>query len=422
MSTFLQQLEKDSQSLMQLWNPELRQKAYAAFLNQGLPSTKLESWRYTSLQKMAELPFESKSSVHQAELPSLEKRCRITLINGQFSREHSSLHLPAGVEFKPLSEALKNGLQLEALATTPENALNNLNTAFFLDGAYLRISANTQVEEVLEILCIQDASHLQAFYPKNVIELESAAYAHVQERYISLHHECYLMNASTEIKLGDNAELHYYRSQEEDKKAFHLSSVRVSQKRNSRFYSYGLFLGSGLNHNHLQSSLKEEGAECNLLGLYLGGETQHLDNYTLIDHATPHCRSNELYKGILEEEASASFQGHILVQPHAVKTESRQLNKNLLLSPKASVNTKPLLEIYNNDVKCNHGATIGKLDEKQLFYLRSRGLDAQEAKSLLTLAFASDWLSEIKQDLLFKEFRCRILTHFFPKTVLSPLP
>jgi Fe-S cluster assembly protein SufD len=216
------------------------------------------------------------------------------------------------------------------------------------------------------------------------------------ESYVGLESGVYFTNAVTEIVAGDNAILDHYKLQRESLRAFHVATLQAHQSRHSTFSTHSISLGGGLVRNDVNVVLAGEGCECTLNGSYMVKDRQHVDNHTLIDHAQPHCTSRELYKGILDDHASGVFNGRIIVRPGAQQTDARQTNKNLLLSEDALVNTNPQLEIHADDVKCAHGATIGQLDTDALFYLRSRGIDLETARHILTYAFASDIISRIK--------------------------
>jgi Fe-S cluster assembly protein SufD len=233
-------------------------------------------------------------------------------------------------------------------------------------------------------------------HPRNLIVAGAGSQFTLIESHVGLNSGSYFSNSVTEIVAGEDSVIDYYRLQRESETGFHISSVHVVQERNSNFSAHSLSLGAALARNDFRVVLDAEGAECALNGLYAAQGRQHIDNHTWIDHAKPHCTSRELYKGILDHKSSAVFDGKILVRKDAQKTNSRQTNKNLLLSTEALVNSTPRLEIFADDVKCTHGATIGQLSEDELFYLRSRGIDGQTARTLLTYAFASDILSTVR--------------------------
>ncbi|HYM09759.1 MAG TPA: Fe-S cluster assembly protein SufD, partial [Bryobacterales bacterium] len=233
-------------------------------------------------------------------------------------------------------------------------------------------------------------------HPRNLILVARDAQASFIETYLSLSDAAGFTNAVTEIVAGENAVVEHYRIQQENPRAFHIATVQIYQDRSSSFTSHNISLGAALARNDVNTVLDAEGAECTLNGLYMADGERHVDNHTSLDHAKPHCSSREVYKGILDGKATAVFNGKIIVRKDAQKTDAKQTNKNLLLSPDSTINTKPQLEIYADDVKCTHGATIGQLGEELIFYLRSRGIGLNEARSLLTYAFASDVTARMK--------------------------
>jgi Fe-S cluster assembly protein SufD len=247
-------------------------------------------------------------------------------------------------------------------------------------------------------------------HPRNLIIAEEGSQATIIENYSGKKSDHpYFTNTVTKITAGTGAVLNHYKLQDEVETAFHLSSLEVEQKRDSSFSSYNLSLGALLARHEIQSNLLAEGADCLLNGLYMGHGRQHVDNQTYIDHIKPHCTSRELYKGILDDKAHGVFNGQILVRHGAQKTQSSLTNNNLLLSQEALIDTKPLLEIFADDVKCSHAATIGRLAEDQVFYCRSRGIDKELSRHLLTYAFASEILHGIKIQTLKTELEKIIL-------------
>jgi Fe-S cluster assembly protein SufD len=233
-------------------------------------------------------------------------------------------------------------------------------------------------------------------HPRNLVVAGVGSQATVVESYLGLEEELYFTNAVSEIAAGERAVLDHYKVQHESREAFHVANLQVHQEQASKFSTHYLGFGGALVRNEVRAALEGEGCECTINGLYMAGDRQHLDNHTVIDHAKPHCASHELYKGILDGKAHGVFNGKIFVRQDAQKTDAKQTNKTLLLSDDAVINTKPQLEIYADDVKCTHGATVGQLDADAIFYLRSRGIGREAARSLLTFAFANDIISRVK--------------------------
>jgi Fe-S cluster assembly protein SufD len=247
-------------------------------------------------------------------------------------------------------------------------------------------------------------------HPRNLLVLEANTQAKVIESYIGLGNDVYLTNAVTEFVLGQNASAEHCKLEWESSSAFHVATLQVQQARSSNLVSHAIALGGALARHDINVALNGEGGESTLNGLFMATDEQHIDNHTRIDHVAPHCTSREFYKGILGGKGRGVFNGKIVVHKDAQQTDAMQTNKNLLLSEGASIDTKPQLEIFNNDVKCSHGSTIGRLDEHSLFYLRTRGLGEEEARSLLTYAFASELVNRISLEPLRTKLNDLVLT------------
>jgi Fe-S cluster assembly protein SufD len=325
-------------------------------------------------------------------------------VNGFFAPELSALPAPpAGVAVGGLARALETSSEaveahLGRHARFEDNPFAALNTAFFRDGAFIALPRNAVLEEPvwLVFLALAAGGAPAVCYPRNLVVAGRASQATLVEVYAGLGEEAYFTNAVTEIVAEDGAVLDHYKLQQEGPAGFHFADTQVRLGRAGNFASHFVGLGGRWVRNEVRALLDAEGGECTLNGLYLAGGTQHMDNHTVIDHAKPRCASHELYKGILEGKARGVFNGKIYVRQDAQKTDAKQTNQTLLLSDDATINTKPQLEIYADDVKCTHGATVGQLDAEALFYLRSRGVGAEEARALLTYAFANDILGRIK--------------------------
>lgn len=405
------QLEADLSGKQPSWVPALRQSAMTLFAELGFPSTREEEWKYTNVAPIAKIPFK----LGQYHLNGITRRgldrlpfgnlnCpRLVFINGLFSAKLSRLaKLPRGVQVKSLAEALQSEPELvEAhlgrYARSDDHAFNALNTAFLRDGAFIYVPQGVTVPVPLHLLFLSAGeAEPTVSHPRNLIIAESSSQVSIVEHYAGLHRGVYFTNPVTEMVVGENSSVRHYKIQNEETQAFHVATVQAYAKRSGNYLSHSISLGGGLVRNNLTAVLDGEGADCLLYGLYLLQGRQHLDNHTGIEHARPHCTSREVYKGILEGRSRGVFHGRILVRPHAQKTDSKQTNKNLLLSDDALVNTTPQLEIYADDVKCTHGATIGQLDKDALFYLRSRGIAQDAARSILIYAFASEIVRRIE--------------------------
>jgi Fe-S cluster assembly protein SufD len=277
------------------------------------------------------------------------------------------------------------------------HAFTALNTAFLEDGAFVSIARGKVVEEPIHLLFLSTTHGEGAVcHPRSLILAGEGSQATVIESYVGTGDDVYFTNAVTEIVAGPAAVVDHYKLQRESEEAFHVATLQVQQARNSTLSSHAVTLGGALVRNEVNAVLDDEGCTCTLNGLYLAAGRQHVDNHTVIDHARPRCTSHELYKGILDGQAHGVFNGKIYVRQDAQKTDAKQTNQTLLLSEDATINTKPQLEIYADDVKCTHGATVGQLDDEALFYLRTRGIDKEAARHLLTYAFANDVISRVK--------------------------
>jgi Fe-S cluster assembly protein SufD len=286
---------------------------------------------------------------------------------------------------------------LARYATSDLTPFVALNTAFLGEGAFVSLPRNAVVENTIHLLFVSTESATPtASHPRTLILAGENSQATLIETYVGTEGATYLTNAVTEIVLEANAHLDHVKVQQESLSAYHVAYQKTQMGRSSVFRSHSIVLGGAIARNDANAFLGGEGGECTLNGLTLGQGKQLLDNHTAIDHAVPHCNSHELYKSILNDQARGVFNGKIFVQKDAQKTDAKQTNQTLLLSKAAQINTKPQLEIFADDVKCTHGATIGQLQEEPLFYLRSRGIGLEEARSLLTYAFASEVLDGIR--------------------------
>jgi Fe-S cluster assembly protein SufD len=393
------------------WLKNLRESAIGHFARTGFPTTRNEDWRYTSVEPITSGAFEPDGgsaeglSARDVLAPSFaDPDCdRLVFVNGVWAPELSSLrHLPSGARVESLARTLQNSPELLAPFLTGSSreereAFFALNTAFMRDGAWVLIPRGQRLEAPLHLIFVSRAGAKPvASYPRTLIVGEAGSEAKIVESYIGLGDGSSFTDAVTELIGRDDSVLDYYRLQRDAGAGFHIGAVDARLGRNCNFTSHAITLGGALVRNDLHVALDGEGAECALNGLYLMDGNQHVDNHTEIEHKQPRTRSIELYKGILRGRAHGVFNGKILVHKDAQKTDSRQTNKNLLLSPDAAVNTKPQLEIFADDVKCSHGSTIGQLDPDALFYLRARGMDVNQARSLLSYGFASDVVARVK--------------------------
>ena len=384
----------------------IRQDAARRFAELGFPTTRDEEWRFTNVSSIAKTQFSAAPSDWNARevaqfdqsLSPNEGGPRLVFINGRYSPDHSSCQkLPRGIRATPLREA--NGAveaHLARYAAYQDRAFVALNTANFDDGACIEIPKGTVVEEPIHLVFLATGGEVPVIsHPRSLVVIGPGSQATVVESYLG-HGAKYFTNAVTEIVAGDHSVVDHYKLQEEDERSFHVATLQVQIGRDANFSTHSISLGGGgLVRNDINAVLAE-GSEATVNGLYLASGSQHIDNHTAIDHAKPHGTSHELYKGILGGTSAAVFNGKIIVRPAAQKTDAKQTNRNLVLSENATIHTKPELQIYANDVRCTHGATIGQLDQEAIFYLRSRGIAKEQARDLLMQAFARDIIDRVK--------------------------
>ncbi|MGC4116067.1 MAG: Fe-S cluster assembly protein SufD [Myxococcales bacterium] len=405
---------------------DARRKAIKRFAALGFPGPKDEEWRSTSVAPIAAVPFEpaAKASLSRADFERLVPRAlremagpQLVFVNGFFDEQLSTRAALQGVEVTNLGQLLaQEPSRLQpflAVAGEGEQAFGSLNAAFFRDGAFVLVRDRTVFEQPIHLVSIAVSGERPvAAMPRSVVLVGAGAKATLVETFVSDDRASFT-DALTQIRLGDGASLEHYRLEREGGQAFHTGRTEVEQGRDSRYGSFSIADGAALARHDLEVKLGGEGASCALDGLSLAGGKQLIDHHTFVDHAVPHCSSQELYKGILDGAARAVFQGRVLVRPGAQKTDAKQSNRNLLLSPTAMANAKPQLEIHADDVKCTHGAAVGQLDKESLFYLRSRGLGEDEARAMLTEAFAGEVLGRMSlapvRDLLQAAVRERTL-------------
>lgn len=396
------------------WVRDIRSSAIDRFANDGFPTTKNEDWRFTRVRpllqhdfRVSDQPSSNGFSVKQlGDLSFADAGChRLVFLNGHFSANLSSIDaLPDGLRLMTLRDAMQahGDIVQEHLskhAGASKSPFVALNTGYLYDGAFVHIAKEHSIERPIHLLFVSStkASDLMS-QPRNLVVVEKHARAAVIESYVGSPDAVYFTNAVTEISVGDNAVVQHHRIQKESRAAYHMASLSAHMGSDSRFDTGYVSMGGGLVRNDVVTFLDGEGINCRLDGLYVADGHQHVDNHTNIEHAKPHCESHELYKGILGGRAKGVFNGKIHVHPDAQKTDAKQSNGCMLLSDDAQINTNPQLEIYADDVKCTHGATVGQIDEKAVFYLRSRGIKETDARHMLIYAFANEVLERIKID------------------------
>lgn len=395
----------------QAWFLNIRKAAFARFNELGIPSQREEDWKHTSLRPLLEVEFQQTEPDASTATNLLEnivfhgvKAHRAVFVDGRFSKEHSKLEgLPTGLTLVNLREAFSTHREtierhLAQYAGQDENpAFVALNTALHEDGVFIEIEKGVVVEDPIHLIFISSTHpRPHSTHPRILCVAREGSQAIVVERYVGEEGNVYFTNAVAEFILGENAHLDHYRLQDESTKAFHIGTVQVEQARNSYYQTHPISIGSRIGRNGIATHLNGEGIECLMNGLFLTQEGQHIDNHTRVIHAKPHCHSKEVFKGILDGRSSGAFTGRIVVKEGAQKTDAIQSSKNLLLSDEARITPDPQLEIFADDVKCTHGATIGQLDSDAIFYLRARGIDEDSARGLLTYAFANEIISQIK--------------------------
>ena len=391
------------------WLQVLRERALEEFIDRGFPTTAEEDWRYTDLTRVAQRSFDYLDGAPQEPLEDyggivekqglrLPNMHALVFVNGIYQPDYSpSGTLPNGVyvsRFNNLVEQQTEWLErgLGAIADIGDWHLAALNTAFLNDGVILVTEDDKQLTETLYVLNIA-VGQKTTVQPRLLISLGRGSSATVVEHYLSTGPS--FTNAITEIHCGPGAQLEYCKLQQEHESAFHLAAQHVRLDEDSRFHGVNVDLGGQLSRNDLQVELRGKGAETSLHGLFMAQGNAHIDNHTLLDHAAPHCMSREDYHGVLADKARGIFNGKVLVQIGAQKTDAELQSRNLLLSPGAEINTKPELEIYADDVKCSHGATTGQLDKDAMFYLRAKGISQLEARDMLVAAFTRVIIEQI---------------------------
>ncbi|HSH95026.1 MAG TPA: Fe-S cluster assembly protein SufD, partial [Roseimicrobium sp.] len=338
------------------------------------------------------------------------KGVHLVFMNGRFDAKLSCIGtLPAGVQISSLADAISKGSpvvekHLGHYVQLQDNALAALNTAFFLDGGFIHVPANVSVPEPVRMLFISKGLTSGAtVQPRNLIIAEAGAALTVIEQYVSLDDSAYCTNAVTELVSGDNTNVEHIKLQDEPLQAYHLATLHGHFGRTSNVSAHSIALGSRLSRNTIRTKLAGAGLECILNGLYLTRGEQLADHHMVVEHVEPNCASHEYFNGILDDKSKGVFHGRILVQQLAQKTDAKQTNKNLLLSDDATADTKQQLEIYADDVKCTHGATIGQINEESIFYLRARGIGFGTAKRMLIHAFAGEIIDRVKHEAVREE-------------------
>ena len=395
------------------WLQSLRQQASEQFKTNGLPSKKQEDWKYTSLWELSQQAFThtanpvTLTTQHCDQLALLQDAYRVVIVDGSFSAELSTIdNLQTGVIIAPLSASLEQlEHQLGQQVDIDKAGLTALNTMLMNEGVVITVADDVKVQKPIELLVIHSGSTDNlSTHLRNSVSLSTNSQATFIEHYVSLNDASSFTNVVTEVALAEQAELDHYKLQQESVNAFHIATLAATQAESSQWRTNNISLGAKLARNDVHTRLLGEQAHTVMDGLYLVNGDQHVDNHTRIDHLVPNTTSEEMYKGVLDDNSHAVFNGKVVVHKDAQKTDANQSNRNLLISRGCEIDTKPEMEIYADDVKCGHGSTVGQLDEDQLFFLRARGLDAVSARSLLTYAFAVEVLERIPSEIIRQAF------------------
>jgi Fe-S cluster assembly protein SufD len=397
------------------WLSPIRERAMAAFQAAGFPTTKNEDWHFTNPSAIAEATFAQMrgptGTVSVSQLTPLlfgeTSWPRLVFVNGRFAPSLSTNGLDGvkamslAVAYREEPSLLERHLTRQADTQDPSQVFSAINTALMHDGAVVHVQRGVNVESPINLLFLSDeGASGGASHPRVLIVAEAQSQVTIIEQYASVGGTRYFTNAVTEGWVGDGATLNLFRLQREARDAFHVGSTAVRQERDSHFVSFSFVTGADLSRINVYSDLRGPGCGATLNGLYMLDGTQHCDHQTRIVHVEPNCYSRELYKGVLDDSSHGVFNGKVYVHPEAQKTDGKQTNNTLLLSERARIDTKPQLEIFADDVKCTHGATVGRIDETALFYMKSRGIPNHEARKLLTYAFAAEVLETIPVDSL----------------------
>lgn len=393
------------------WLRQLRAEGFARFEASGFPTTRHEDWKYTNVAPIArgryipawECTGAVLSEADVEELIVSRPGWRsLVFLNGIFNEQLSSdVPGPDGVIVSSLSKALESSPELVRqhlgrYADLDSNGFIGLNSAFIDEGAFVHIAPGAQLENPIQLIFVTSADEAVVSYPRNLVILEPGSKATTIESYVGAGSEPSFTNAVTEVVVGEGARLNHYKVQREGSETFHVGTTQIHQGRESQVSTFSLDVGGKLGRNDLNVDFQGEAGECSLNGLFVTSEGQHIDNHTSVDHASSYTRSRQLYKGILDGRSKAVFNGKVVARQGTHQVDAHQTNRNLLLAPRAEVSTKPQLEIFADDLKCSHGATVGQLDDEAIFYLNSRGVSVEDARRFLVRGFAQEVIDTIE--------------------------
>ena len=389
------------------WLDDLRRSGITHFTELGFPTLKQEEWVFTNVKPIRDLSFIPATTPTSASLDLGKFQfkgldgIRLVFVDGHLSHSLSEIpEVPAGIIVSNLASAIESHgdlveKHLARYAKTDESGFSALNTAFIQDGAFIYLPKGKALEEPVHLIFLATDGDANTANLRNLIIAEPNSQAKVIESYYSAGDQAVFANAVTEVFVDENANIEHTKFQEMNHESFHVATIQAQLARSSHFTSHSISTGARIARNNINLVMNGEGIECVLNGLYLVGGKQLVDHHTLADHAMPHCDSHEFYHGIVGDESRGVFNGKIYVREDAQKTDAKQSSRAILLSDKATVNAKPQLEIYADDVKCTHGATVGQLNEEAIFYCRSRGIDETSARRMLTHAFAGEVIDRI---------------------------
>lgn len=413
LKAYFQKWEKDLNGEGKTELHQTRQEALATFEALDFPHSKHEEWKYTNVAKILKNPYAfaqpsevAAEAFAQVALPDAEAN-RLVFVNGYFQENLSNVISPQqNIIILPIAEAKKQYPELFSayfgkIAKTENEAFTALNTAFASQGVFIHVPDNQQVKEPVFLYFLTDSRTQDTFVqPRNLFVVGKNSQVTIIDKIDTIGEKHSFNNAVTEVYLSENTQVNHYKLQNEKAQANYIGTTQVHQPSNSHYYNVTISLAGGMIRNNLNIELDGQNIESDMYGLYMLKGNTHVDNHSVADHKKPNSVSNELYKGILDEKSTGVFNGKIFVRQDAQKTNAYQQNRNVLLSDTASMNTKPQLEIWADDVKCSHGATTGILDENALFYMQARGIPVDKARALLVQAFGNEIIDKVKLDSL----------------------
>lgn len=391
----------------------LREKAINSFCQLGFPTLLDEDWKFTNLAAISKSEF----TMYDAADEGVTSKCiedlsfksmdpyRLVFVNGRFAENLSDLK--SGAQNKVIVSSLTDAIlkeedivseHLGKLLNTETEAFNALNTALFQDGTFVYVPSRTVLDVPVHSIYISTGNERAIVSPRNLIVAGDSCELKIIEHYVSLSEATYFSNVVSEIFIGENSSLEHYMLEFESKQSYNISTLRAEQKKNSNLNSHSVLLGGAIVRNNVHPVLSGEGCNSLINGLYMSNGRQQMDNFMKVEHKSPNCDSRQFYNGVLDDRSRGVFHGRIIVHEGAQKTDAKQSNKNLLLSNTAQIDTKPQLEIYNDDVKCTHGATIGQMDESAIFYLQSRGISRSEAQTIMLKGFTGENFANMSID------------------------